>query len=225
MAALFAWAPPLPFVNELLGLVTFGVENLDDFCEDLLKLGTLASVFAGVRYAVAALGHRAGHDAAATPWVSRAFAVAAVGVAYPATDKLSDSFAWHAQELQENLRAQLGLPPSEPEPNDLVIPTTNTAVNIIDDVVEDVFKSACVVSHYTMGALLGGTMRRIIAEWVVNSGSVGARYTVAVGNAASALVIVGTPAGRYSKCDKYGDRLGDLVQDALLKRLGAELPH
>jgi hypothetical protein len=102
-----------------------------------------------------------------------------------------------------------------------VIPTS-TVVDMIDDVIEDAFKSACVASHYTMGALLGGTMRRVIAGWVVNIHGSGARYTVAAGNAASALVIVGTPAGRYSKCDKFGDRLGDLVQQTLLRWLSVE---
>ena len=44
-SALFTWAPPLPFVNEFLSLVTFAVENLDDCCEDLIKLFMLAAAF------------------------------------------------------------------------------------------------------------------------------------------------------------------------------------
>ena len=38
---------------------------------------------------------------------------------------------------------------------------------------------------------------------------------------ARALVIVGTPAGRYSTCDRFGDRLGDLVQQTLIDWAGA----
>jgi hypothetical protein len=120
MSALFAWAPPLPFVNEFLSLVTFGVENLDDCCEDVLKLGMLAAAYVCVSYAAAALGARVGLDDAVTRWIGRASAVAAVCVAYPVADQLSDGFAWHAQGLQESLRAKLGLPASEPDPTDRV---------------------------------------------------------------------------------------------------------
>ena len=120
MSALFAWAPPLPFVNEFLSLVTFGVENLDDCCEDLLKLGMLAAAYMSVSCAAMALGARVDLDDAVTRWLGRASAVAAVCVAYPAADQLSDGFAWHAQGLQESLRAKLGLPASEPDPTDLV---------------------------------------------------------------------------------------------------------
>ena len=222
-SALFTWAPPLPFVNELLSLVTFGVENLDDCCEDMIKLFMLAAAFVCAGRATSALAGWVNLNVTLTRRFSQAVAVAAACVVYPTADQFSDSLARHAQGLQETLQATLGLPASEPDPIDLVI-HTSTAVNMIDDVIEDAFKSVCVFSHYTMGALLGGTMRRIIAGWVVNvDGSTGAGYLMAAGNAASTLVIVGTPAGRYSKCDKFGDRLGDLVQDALTEWLSIDV--
>ena len=222
MPALFTWAPPLPFVNEFLSLVTFAVENLDDCCEDITKLFILAAVFVCASRATSGLGAWANVDAALMWWFNQAVAVTAACAVYPTADHLSDTLAQHAQGLQETLCDALGVPASEPDPTDLVIHRT-TAENMIDDVIEDVFKSVCVFSHYTMGALLGGTMRRIIAGWVTGmDGSMGARYSVAAGNAASTLVIVGTPAGRYSKCDQFGDRLGDLVQDTLVKWLSTE---
>lgn len=222
-AALFTWAPPLPFVNEFLSLVTFAVENLDDCCEDMIKLFMLVAAYVCAGRATSALGGWVNLDVRLTRCFSQAFAVAAACVVYPTADQFSDSLARHAQGLQETLHVALGLPASEPDPIDLVV-HTSTAVNLIDDVIEDAFKSVCVFSHYTMGALLGGTMRRIVAGWILNvDGSTSAGYLAAAGNAASTLVIVGTPAGRYSKCDKFGDKLGDLVQDALTDWLRVEV--
>lgn len=216
MPAPFPWAPPLPFVNEFLNLVAFAVEDLDDCAEDILKLIILAVACVCARYPVARICLWMGLEVAVLRWFSRAAVVAAVCVVYPVADQLSDSLARYPQILQDSLGATLGMPPPEPEQSDISIPY-NVVVDSVDDVVEDVFKAACVFSHYTMGALLGGTMRRIIAGWVVHvDGSVGARYTVAAGNAASTLVVVGTPAGRYSKCDRFGDKLGDQVQRALI---------
>ena len=221
MPALFPWAPPLPFVNELVSLVTFVLDNLDDLCEDGLKLLLLAAAAAAAMAAWRAAAAVAG-PAAALPGLERlgaAAAVAAVGAAYPLADQLSDDAARHGQGLQETLRAAAGLPPHEPDPPDLVLTERSAAINIVDDVVEDAFKAACVFSHYTMGALLGGTMRRVIAGWL--EGSSAESYAAAAGRAASALVIVGTPAGRYSTCDRFGDRLGDLVQQTLIDWAGA----
>ena len=160
-----------------------------------------------------------GLDAAGTRRLGVSMAVAAAGAAYPSVDQLADSFAHHAQAMQESLRSTAGLPPSTPDAADLGLAEEQGAVvGMIDDVVEDAFKSVCVFSHYTMGALLGGTMRRVLASWLagVDGSSIGARCAPTAGPLASTLVIVGTPAGRYYKCDEYGDRLGDLVQQTML---------
>jgi hypothetical protein len=219
MPVLFPWAPPLPFVNEFVSLCAFTLDNLDDCCEDALKLILLASVAASVRHAAAAAGPYLGLDAAGTRRLGVSMAVAAAGATYPSVDQLADSFAHHAQAMQESLRSTAGLPPSTPDAADLGLAEEQGAVvGMIDDVVEDAFKSVCVFSHYTMGALLGGTMRRVLASWLagVDGSSIGARCAPTAGHLASTLVIVGTPAGRYYKCDEYGDRLGDLVQQTML---------
>ena len=217
MSELFVWAPPLPFVNEFLSLISFFLDSLDDCCEDLMKLLFLAVVAAAVRRAMSAAGPLLGLDVASGGRLGVAFAVVAVGAVYPFVDRVSDRFAHHAQLLQESCREALGVPPEAPEPIDALEVEKNLMLSMVDDIIEDSFKSACVFSHYTMGALLGGTMRRIVAEWFMDTqSSIGARYKSAAGRAMSTLVIVGTPAGRYAKCDQYGDKLGDLVQEALV---------
>lgn len=85
----------------------------------------------------------------------------------------------------------------------------------VDDLVEDVFKLGCVASHYKMGALLGGTMRRALAgltaDVPMQDSPVFGAMNAAIGVAVE-VVKYGTPAGRYAKCNSYGDELGDWVQ-------------
>ena len=55
--------------------------------------------------------------------------------------------------------------------------------------------------------LLGGSLRRALAGYDGVAGQ--------VADVASTIVVVGTPASRYAKCNNYADMLGDSVQSSV----------
>jgi len=108
------------------------------------------------------------------------------------------------------LRGSLSLsgPPAEAEDDEASRLTLFERV--IDDVVEDGFKLVCVRAHYAVGGLLGASLRRAILQ---STALPVARHAASV---AAEAVRFGTVAGRYCRCDEYGDRLGDTLQQAVI---------
>ena len=94
----------------------------------------------------------------------------------------------------------------------------------MEQVVEDGFKSSCLVLHAEVGSLLGDAL---VLPLLPN-----ALQKPQLLWAVSSLVTLCTLAGRYNECDAYGDALGDVVQRAVSDRLGRQvsclpprLPH
>ena len=80
-------------------------------------------------------------------------------------------------------------------------------INVVDDLVEDTFKAACVYTHLKVGAVVGAVFLPPLPQ--VARGSMvldGAR------GAARLVITLGPSAEHYSACDRYGDWLGDHMQ-------------
>ena len=82
-------------------------------------------------------------------------------------------------------------------------------VEVTDDYVEDVFKFCCVGSHAWVAYILS----TVIVPSLHATGGVPLHLAKMVGT----IVSVSGPTSQYAACDKYGDRLGDLVQQWMAK--------
>jgi len=180
--------PPLPLVRDAAAIMSFCVESLDDAVEDAAKLALLA--LAGG--AASLLLRRASWSRRST----RAAAACVVVVLHPPVNVLADSLGDALTPVQRALRGAFmpGELPRAARPARRNQRGTATGA-VIDDLVEDAFKLACVGSHALLGSALGTSLtQRALPRF------------------AGTLIALGAPISEYQSCDEYGDLLGDMAQ-------------
>ena len=188
--------PPLPLLQELCALTAFVVDSLDDCVEDVLKLSLLLCVWLGVK----GLCGRRG-CAAKTRGIT-VLCICGVLVAYPFVDQCSDAIGDCIKPLQDAVRALSGKArparATQPPARDRV---GSYAAELIDELVEDSAKLACVACHAYMGSLAQSALDV--------SAKRSSTFAQALAQAAGAILVTGTPAAHYRECDEYSDALGD----------------
>ena len=180
--------PPLPIINDVVAIVSFLADSLDDLVEDAAKLAMLWfvgwivwRVLSGARF-----GRRA----------TQAAVVCAVAASHPQSNDISDAMGDRMAVVQDLLRSE---PKADGSRSTRRTHLPGGHWSVVDDIVEDSFKLTCVGAHSYVGSLIG-------------SGVTHAAPASTLARAAGLLVAVGTPAAQYRACDAYADELGDVVQ-------------
>ena len=141
-------------------------------------------------------------------------------LAFPAINYFSDQVGDGAQAVQNVVRAKLGYPPQDLRPKRAAPAHIPFAATVVDDLVEDSFKSVCVYAHARFGMMLAAGVGS--TEALLGTGTNGVtRWAVHI---AKAVVAVGTPAGEYATCDAYADMLGDWAQRTIVRALRPATP-
>ena len=94
-------------------------------------------------------------------------------------------------------------------------PSGSGVLSLADDLIEDIFKGVCLAAHAKTGKLLSTHWLKkplLAVTWTRRPQWFGAVAAALVG-----LVEAAIPAAKYSKCDRFGDELGDQVQRMLLQ--------
>ena len=188
--------PPLPVVSEVAALVMFCATSLDDAVEDAVKVLLL---FLVVKLAVRITG-----ASTILGGFTGAVILPVVLAVYPLATLAGDAVGDQVEPLQVYLAAVLGtsLPGKRPSYNK-VDPHQTVWTALLDDLVEDSFKSFCLYTHYRMGE---ATSAATVLPLAQRSGN------LALGRVAAFMVSIGHPAAAYNACDAYGDILGDRIQ-------------
>jgi len=162
--------------------------------------------------------------AATAPWPGPRWLLVLFGgaVAYSPCDKLADDY------IGATVEAYL----KEPKPSGQErVPTFNGTLGhglaLVDDLVEDGFKIGCIASHFDVTQLLLSSYipLSLTAPFVENifPATTSPRlHRVAMGLVwiMKAAIAISVPLRYYTKCDEYGDALGDWIQASLEGFLG-----
>jgi len=137
------------------------------------------------------------------------------GIAYVPCDHLAD------EGVGKTVETYLQLPHNKTERRrrPIVGGVAKVAVDVVDDVVEDVFKLGCISAHWDLGKFITKTYITSAATPVIESLTQATPLLrpVLLGVAAGIewLVAVSVPIEKYVTCDAYGDSLGDFVQTTI----------
>lgn len=212
--ALIPGLPPLPVVDEARGLWSFLAHGIDDLVEDVAKVACL-----GALYLSGASTTRVAMAGSPSAILASAAGSGLALAGYPACNEVADFVADQVDPRESNHSQH----PNETSP-----------ARLIDDVAEDAFKGACVVSHYWVGKLISGRYimpvalalagYRKSALAAASSSSSSMRF-MAIGVVAvvvsvlevliyflAAATMLGNAAKYYNSCNDYGDVLGDYLQ-------------
>jgi len=198
--------PPLPLLQELVGLASFCTDHLDDFVEDSVKLLLLVAMFMLFKHFLRRM--KAGG------WLMHA-GLAGLGVVilFPAVDHVADLAGDQTQGIQNWIRLMLGHQPKHPQ-KEFTPADVPWVVQIADDYIEDGFKFVCISSHAWTAQLLSDALLPTLSSI---SG-----ISDALANMIGTVVSIGGPASQYAACNEYGDQLGDVVQRWLNKLIKKE---
>ena len=193
---------PLPVVQEIQGFLNFLIDSLDDVAEDVAKLLLVCALFFAVtRLFVGRLTSVGGGPR----FVRLAIVAVLLLLSYPTVDKISDSLGDKMNVVQNQIRVALGHRPKKLRAVPDNVAGQGLVSQILDDLVEDVFKFGCIGSHVVVGRMLQSAV-------IVDAGRGTMPWVRTARTAVGIVVGVGTPAKQYSSCDTYADQLGDWAQ-------------
>ena len=194
--------PPLPLLTDAAACLAFLLDSLDDAVEDAVKFLLLCLLGYAAYQAM-----RQGHASRRT---ARAVAVAVLLCCHPPCDMLADRLGDKMHPVQNALRRGFGYREKDPRPDrgDSAA-KYGFAATLVDDLVEDAFKTLCIGSHVFVGGILRTAVLARAADTNLEASVRGGNM---IAKAAGAVVAVGAPVSQYQNCNIYSDRLADKVQ-------------